>query len=951
MCRQSVTSNCIKRTHHLTCLFLPTLSSQESTPSPPASVRLHGWDVCYANLSYSGSMAAAAFLVLVPLVLALATEAAAREVPVEYLYPPFNLTYFHFIDTNGVFLLSRNANFSAAVYNAGGADDHQSRFFFSVLHAASRTPVWTATAGTTILQSIVLSLTAQGLALSDPADSAAPAWTTPRLRVPVTALRLLDTGELVLLDAANATLWSSFDRPTDTLLPGQALLAGVPLTASASDQDLNPGAYRLLITATDALLQWATANEYNGSFLTYWALSTDANSVHDSNAAIHSMTSNSSGLYLLAANGRDTVFRLPFPSPPPTGEPRLLKVDPSGRLRALSMAYSPTSPRATLPTVWAAPPDGCDLPLPCRSLGLCTPGTNGSSCSCPDAFSTYSSGGCSPVDGSALPADTCASSAQPNFNYMSLGDGIGYFANKFASPETSGESLPACRDLCSANCSCLVFFYRNSSKSCFLVHNQIGSLFRGDNAGVGFIKTLPPASRHEGGGKGSSLSFITIVFGIVLPTVAAVLIGLLAYVMGAQWVKRRQVGKKQSGNRSWFKLPMQQASYVSEGQLGEDDGDGDGEKVLIPGLPARFTYAELEEATEGFKSQIGSGGFGSVYRGKLPDPDRSAVAVKRMNNLGSQGRREFLTEMAVIGNAHHVNLVKLRGFCAEGARQLLVYEYMNRGSLDQCLFRAGAGAATLEWPERMGVCVGAARGLAYLHAGCGRKILHCDVKPENILLDDRGGVKIADFGLAKLMSPEQSGLFTTMRGTRGYLAPEWLTNAPITDKADVYSFGMVLLEIVRGRKNCRRELQLQSWSGSGGGGEPSSDSDGGGYFPALALELHEQGRYEALVDQRLEGRADVAQVARVVRVALCCLHEDAPLRPAMTTLSAMLDGSMEPGVPRTELLGYLRLYGRGLVDVRSAGKGKASDFSGGASASSSWSPTSCVSAQQLSGPR
>uniref|UniRef100_A0A0D9Y1X3 Receptor-like serine/threonine-protein kinase n=1 Tax=Leersia perrieri TaxID=77586 RepID=A0A0D9Y1X3_9ORYZ len=891
----------------------------------------------------------------------------ARNVPVEYLYPPYNLTYFHFIDTNGVFLLSRNSTFSAAVFNPGAAaDDQQSRFFFSVLHAASRTPVWTATAGSTILQSIVLSLSSRGLALSDPGaaadDAAAAAWSTPPLRSPVTALRLLDSGELLLLDAANATLWSSFDRPTDTILPGQALLAGVPLTAVTSDNDLNPGSYRLLVTAGDALLQWASSSSAanSSSFVTYWALSTDANSVQDSTAAVHSMTANSSGIYLLAANGHDTVFRLRFPSTT-TDAAVLLKVDPSGRLRALAMA---SPPRATLPTVWAAPYDGCDLPLPCRSLGLCTPGTNGSSCSCPDAFSTYSStGGCSPADGSTLTpsaSDSCTSpTSTSGLNYMSLGVGIGYFANKFASPDTSGEPLAACRDGCSGNCSCVGFFYRNSSMSCFLVRNQIGSLFRGggDNSGaVGFVKTFP-ASRHQGkGASSSSLSLITIVFGIALPTVAAVLIGFLVYAI---WIKRKvgsssdkkkrkkQHGQGSSGgiNRSWFKLPMlsssqQPSSYVSE----EENESADDDEVLIPGLPARLTYIELSEATEGFKTQIGSGGFGCVYKGELRG---EAVAVKRMNNLGTsrQGRREFLTEMAVIGNAHHVNLVKLRGFCAD--RQLLVYEYMNRGSLDQCLFRPNNQC--LDWAERMGVCAGAARGLAYLHAGCARKILHCDVKPENILLDDRGGVKIADFGLAKLLSPEQSGLFTTMRGTRGYLAPEWLTNAPISDKADVYSFGMVLLEIVRGRKNCKRDnhQQLQSSSSS------SSDGNDGYYFPALALEMHEQGRYEALVDQRLDGKADMAEVERVVRVALCCLHEDAALRPPMTTVSAMLDGTMEAALPRTELLGYLRLYGHGLVDVRSAGKpGKGSEFtSAGGGATSSWSPTSCVSAQQLSGPR
>ncbi|XP_062203578.1 G-type lectin S-receptor-like serine/threonine-protein kinase At5g35370 [Phragmites australis] len=902
----------------------------------------------------------AALPLLLLLHLSVAVGAAARIVPVEYLYPPFNLTYFHFIDTNGVFLLSPNTNFSAAVYNAGSsaASDTQSRFFFSVLHSASRTPVWTATAaGSTILESVVLSLSATGLALFDPsAAQPKPAWSTPRLREPVAALRLRDTGELELIDGENTTLWSSFERPTDTLLPGQALRLGVPLTSSASDQDLSPGAYRLVLTPNDALLQWATNANASSGFLTYWALSSDPASVQDSNHAVASMTVNASGLYLLAANGRDTVFRLFFPSPAPLkGDSRILKVDPSGHLRALTLTAG-----ASLPTVWTAPANDCDLPLPCRSLGLCTPGGNGSTCGCPDAFRTYSSGGCAPADGSALPIipDSCAvGSAAPRYSYVSLGDGIGYLPNKFALPETSGDALPACRDLCSANCSCLGFFYKNSSRSCFLLHNQIGSVFRANtDVAVGFIKTLPPPPHAKGS---SSLSFITIVFGIVLPTVAAVVISFLLYAMGAQWLKRRRPQLKSGGsskNRSRFKLPAMLASLASSvPSASEDAGSGDlDEDVLIPGLPTRFTYGDLDVATDGFKWQIGAGGFGSVFRGELPD--RSTVAVKRMNGLGAQGRREFLTEIAVIGNVHHVNLVKLRGFCAEGARQVLVYEYMNRGSLDQSLFRAGA--ATLDWSARLRVCIGAARGLAYLHAGCDRKILHCDVKPENILLDDRGGVKIADFGLAKLMSPEQSGLFTTMRGTRGYLAPEWLMNAPITDKADVYSFGMVLLEIVRGRKNSKKDEQSLSGTGSG------TSSEGGGaererssYSPAMALDLHEQGgRYGELVDPRLEGRADVEEVSRVVRVALCCLHEDAALRPNMTAVSAMLDGSMDVGEPRTEFLRYLKMYGRGLVDLRPAGwmdggkgRGKDSDATGGAS--SSWSPPSCVLAQQLSGPR
>ncbi|KAG6392954.1 hypothetical protein SASPL_147183 [Salvia splendens] len=207
----------------------------------------------------------------------------------------------------------------------------------------------------------------------------------------------------------------------------------------------------------------------------------------------------------------------------------------------------------------------------------------------------------------------------------------------------------------------------------------------------------------------------------------------------------------------------------------QDDEEMD--LVSIPGLPVRIDYAELADATENFKNQIGSGGFGTVYKGTLLDG--SEVGVKKITCLGSQGRREFLTEIAVIGKIHHVNLVRLRGsaLCAHGPQKLLVYE----------------SGARLRW--------GAARGLAYMHSGCEHKIIHCDVKPENILLHHKSQVKISDFGLSKLLTPEQSSLFTALRGTRGYLAPGWLTSSAITDKSDVYSYGMVLLEIIRGNKN------------------------------------------------------------------------------------------------------------------------------------------------------
>ncbi|KAF8406331.1 hypothetical protein HHK36_008417 [Tetracentron sinense] len=187
---------------------------------------------------------------------------------------------------------------------------------------------------------------------------------------------------------------------------------------------------------------------------------------------------------------------------------------------------------------------------------------------------------------------------------------------------------------------------------------------------------------------------------------------------------------------------------------------------------------ELEEATSNFTIQIGSGGFGVVYKGTLPS-DNTRVAVKRIKNMGIQGKKEFSAEVTVIGSIRHVNLVRLHGHCAIGPERFLVYEFMSRGSLDHLLF---GSEMLLEWSERVEIALGAAHGLAYLHGGCSDKILYLDVKPENILLDDCLQVKIADFGLSRLVSPEQSILFTTMRGTRGYLAPEWLTNSGISDR-------------------------------------------------------------------------------------------------------------------------------------------------------------------------
>ena len=193
-----------------------------------------------------------------------------------------------------------------------------------------------------------------------------------------------------------------------------------------------------------------------------------------------------------------------------------------------------------------------------------------------------------------------------------------------------------------------------------------------------------------------------------------------------------------------------------------------------------FRYTDLKHATKSFSIKLGSGGFGSVYKGVLADS--TAIAVKVLDGF-RQGEKQFRAEVSSIGIIQHVNLVKLIGFCCEGNKRLLVYEYLPYHSLDAHLFQTSV--TFLNWKTRYQVALGVARGLAYLHESCREYIIHCDIKPQNILLDASFTPKIADFGMAKFMQRDFSRALTTMRGTIGYLAPEWLSGVAITTKIDV----------------------------------------------------------------------------------------------------------------------------------------------------------------------
>ncbi|KAJ6798447.1 G-type lectin S-receptor-like serine/threonine-protein kinase [Iris pallida] len=294
------------------------------------------------------------------------------------------------------------------------------------------------------------------------------------------------------------------------------------------------------------------------------------------------------------------------------------------------------------------------------------------------------------------------------------------------------------------------------------------------------------------------------------------------------------------------------------------------------GAPVQFSYKELHRSTKGFREKLGAGGFGAVYRGVLAN--RTVVAVKQLEGI-EQGEKQFRMEVATISSTHHLNLVRLIGFCSEGRHRLLVYEFMKNGSLDAFLF-PDESSGRLDWTTRFRVAIGTARGITYLHEECRDCIVHCDIKPENILLDEGYNAKVSDFGLAKLVNPKdhRHRTLTSVRGTRGYLAPEWLANLPITSKSDVYSYGMVLLETLSGRRNF-----------------DVSEETGRKKFSIWAYEEFDKGNVGSIVDKRLLPSSDVdmEQLERAVRVSFWCIQEQPSQRPTMGKVVQMLEGIVE----------------------------------------------------------
>ncbi|XP_044512175.1 probable serine/threonine-protein kinase At1g01540 [Mangifera indica] len=290
-----------------------------------------------------------------------------------------------------------------------------------------------------------------------------------------------------------------------------------------------------------------------------------------------------------------------------------------------------------------------------------------------------------------------------------------------------------------------------------------------------------------------------------------------------------------------------------------------------------YTLRELEVSTNFFADEnvIGEGGYGIVYRGVLAD--KTKVAVKNLLNNRGQAEKEFKVEVEAIGRVRHKNLVRLLGYCAEGAHRMLVYEYVDNGNLEQWLHGDVGPYSPLTWEIRMNIILGTAKGLTYLHEGLEPKVVHRDIKSSNILLDKQWNPKVSDFGLAKLLGSERSYVTTRVMGTFGYVAPEYASTGMLNERSDVYSFGILIMEIISGRNPVDYsrppgEVNLVEW------------------LKTMVTNRNAEG----VLDPRLQEKPSSRALKRALLVALRCVDPNAQKRPKMGHVIHMLEADEFP---------------------------------------------------------
>ncbi|RZC68432.1 hypothetical protein C5167_031671 [Papaver somniferum] len=723
-----------------------------------------------------------------------------------------------------------------------------------------RTIVWYANGDNPAPRGSQVELTTKGrLVLKGPRGN--ELWEAETAKGEIRHGAMLDNGNFVLVEESSTNyLWESFKNPTDTILPTQFLEVNKhnnKLSSRVNDSTYTTGRFRLRLQENGNFAMYAvgfpslTENEYEAYYNLFLLSGSDPK--------VNQFVFNESGnIYIISRNG--SIVNLKWDNiVPATNVYYRATLDFDGVFTQYS--HPKTSDLNSRWTVMRLMPDDiCDAMKSRLGSGAC--GYNSyciltsnrrPSCECPPGYELVDSNNrfsdCKP--NFMLP--TCQEEDTKNatdlFELQSLRN-ADWPTSDYEMMESYNEK--DCRSSCLNDCLCAIALFKEGTcwkKKLPLPNGRLNAAVNG----IALIKTrkvsgFPKPDLDPILGPTRIRSTLNLVVSVLLGCSVFFNFILLAATFLVYFFMDKKLRKKQ------HKSTTLRSSLRS------------------------FTYLELEEATDGFKQELGRGAFGIVYKGSIEEIGSTEfIAVKKLDKVFGEGEKEFKTEVSAIGQTHHKNLVRLLGFCDEGKQRLLVYEFMSNSSLADHLF----GICKPDWNQRVQIAFGISRGLMYLHEECSTQIIHCDIKPQNILLDDNFTARISDFGLAKLLVSNQTRTYTGIRGTRGYVAPEWFRNTPVSAKVDVYSFGVMLLEIICCRKGVEIEL-----------GEEEVKA----ILTDWAYDCFRNGKLQNLVEDE-EVMNDMKRFERLVMIAIWCIQEEPSLRPSMKKVTQMLEGVLEVSVP------------------------------------------------------
>ncbi|MFS7907487.1 putative protein kinase RLK-Pelle-SD-2b family [Helianthus anomalus] len=744
--------------------------------------------------------------------------------------------------------LSSSGEFAFGFKQIQGTDSFLLSIWYDKI--PDKTIIWHPEDGPTVATGSKVDLVnRRGLVLSDPQGK--EVWSSGSISDLANGY-MNDTGNFVIVGRNSSNIWESFDHPADTIVPTQVVARGGPAINSRMGETNFAGGKFQLRMLLDGNLVLNTRDRFTGTPDNAYYISGTLDSTNSTNSGDQLMFDATGYMYILRRNGQRVT--LTEDSPPSGDYYHRATLDFDG---VFTQYYYPKNGTETTSweVAWFVPENICTSrdSKACGLNNVCILDNNRPSCECPRGFSLLdpntTNGDCKPNFTPSCDEGE-SNHAEDVFDFIELTN-TDWPASDFVSLNPSDEQT--CRTSCLKDCFCAVAIYRDNQ--CWKKQLPLTNGYKDPAYNVKALLKYRKSdgssgtgeNRENRSGTGKDKSRTSLIF------VGSVLLGMsvlvIVVLIGVIYVCFFQIHKKKVVNSLSYSTSVE------------------------TNLP-RFTYQELVKATDGFKKQLGRGAFGIVYKGEI---GTTTVAVKKLETVVQDVQKEFKTEVNTIARTHHKNLVQLLGYCDDDEQRLLIYEYMSNGTLAVFLF----GDKKPSWKQRSYIAVGVAKGLTYLHEDCSNRIIHCDIKPQNILLDDYYNAKIADFGLAKLLMINQTRTNTGIRGTKGYVAPEWFRNTPVTFKVDVYSFGVLLFEII----SCRKSVVIDD------------DAEDVAVLTDLAWDCYQEGRLDAFVENDMEALDDMDKLTTFMMVGLWCVQENPSMRPTMKKVIQMLEGDIEVTEP------------------------------------------------------